>query len=187
MEKMRVNAKASLKKQLCDAPFFKSQAELEAYVTRIDEGIYSEFKKPDDYLDQLTSILANASNIRNFLHEFDPFHLGKCDPSSIAPKAARIRQKREKIKRARETESYDQTSMFCSECRKVRRDRVNQNRMGLDSDELGTQFDTNFENYCVCDDAKWEAEADADAEKKSDDGDASEVSESVSSTLSEDE
>ncbi len=168
MEAVRASAKVALKKQFCNAPFFKTEVELDDYIGRIDKGIFAEHKRPEDYRDQLMAIVANAASIRDYLHEFDAEQLGKCDPSMIVTRTERIRKKREKMKRARETESFDQTSIYCAECRKVRRDRVNHNRMGLDSEELGTQFETNFENFCECNDSKWETEAEADAEKGSD-------------------
>ena len=181
MDKLRTSSKASLKKLFCNAPLFKSEAETDSYVARIDEGIYSEHTNAEDYRDQLQAIVANAPNIVNFLHEFDPFQLGKCDPLAIATKTARVQRKREKVKRARESEIFDTTSTICTNCKLVRRDRLNLNRMGLDSEELGTQFEYNFDNFCSCETA-------ADAKDEPDHGgDGEEHEEPVSSDLSEDD
>jgi hypothetical protein len=65
--------------------------------------------------------------------------IGECDVSTRDERALREKQMR---KRAIEELVRDDTQILCKRCGLPRLDRVNLNRMALDSDDLGSHFES---------------------------------------------
>lgn len=147
----RFHAKALLHKKLVDAPHFKAHPEkLEQFVSDVEASMFASKAIGNAFRDQLLAIVSNLAKILHVIQDFSPHELGKMHPQDILDEQAKKRQERRSMKRSRETELKEDTSIFCGSCGCPRMTRLNLNRMGLDSEELGSQYEYNFETVCQC-------------------------------------
>lgn len=148
------SAKQLLLRKLLDAPRFQSNGAssnaAEKYCEEVATSMRRTWSTRAAFRDHLQVIVANVGLIKPALDEFDPDALGKMAPSDIMSKRVKARHEKLRMKRSRESDEVDDTRIHCDQCGFVRRTRLNLNRMALDSEDLGSQFEYNFDNVCEC-------------------------------------
>lgn len=143
-------------------PERSSIEETTSYGKRIVDQILLDSEDKEEFKDKLLSILRNIESLEGELNgtnrssderpPLTPEAVAKMDAADMRSEQERREDARKLKKRLREQKSYDKTAMNCTRCGLVRRDRLNINQIGLDSDENGTQFDNTFGNVCECSD-----------------------------------
>ncbi|CUG91253.1 Hypothetical protein, putative [Bodo saltans] len=147
----RVHARTLLQRKLTDAPYFKNSPEkLEPFVVGIEASMFASKVSSSAFRDHLLAIVSNVTKLLTVVQDFDPAELGSMHPQDILDKKSKERQEKRSAKRSRETQIKDDTSIICTNCGLPRMTRLNLNRMGLDSEELGSQYEYNFETVCQC-------------------------------------
>jgi hypothetical protein len=150
-DSQRAHARSLLKRKLSDAPCFKSNPEeLESFAAGVEASMFASKLTSSAFRDHLLAIVSNVAKILDVVQDFEPADLGSMHPQDILDKKSRERQEKRSAKRSRETQVKDDTSIFCANCGLPRMTRLNLNRMGLDSEELGSQYEYNFETVCQC-------------------------------------
>ncbi|KPI88217.1 hypothetical protein ABL78_2721 [Leptomonas seymouri] len=157
--------------------------EATSYATAVVAAARAGNDTEEEFKDQIMCIVANVKNLNGQLRSAE----GQITAAELAvmdANAMSTHQQKQKIaaihrKRAREQVSIDKTSLHCTKCGLVRRDRLNINELALDSEENGSHFDFNFDNVCVCSHSS--EESDSTDEEKEDDGNR-ESSKSASSS-----
>eukprot|EP00796_Vickermania_ingenoplastis_P005005 gene5005-3600_t len=153
-------------------PPHRTKDAAEAYAAAVVKGLKDLAPNDkEEFKDRLLEVLTNITNLDGEIAEGD-----QLTPEAVAGMdAAEMRSAKQKRvaaaelrKRGREQQTYDKTSMYCSRCGLVRRDRLNINQMGLDSEENGTQFEYNFGNLCECAER---SSSESDDEEEGSDGD----------------
>lgn len=169
--------------------FKDKEDEATAYAVAVAAAARATSSTEEDFKDQILSIVANVKNlngqIRGSTGEIAAAELAVMDANSM-----RSHQQRKQLaalhrKRAREQTNIDKTSLHCTKCGLVRRDRLNINELALDSEESGSHFDYNFDNVCTCShSSEEESSSDSDEEKESEDGNSGSTKSSASSRSS---
>lgn len=154
---MQAKATQHLTKTLLKMSDFQSenctQEETESYAKAIVDKLYSVAADKEEFRDRLLAIMLNIENLDGELRggqKITPEVVATMDAAEMLSAKQRKKEESRLRKRLREQENYDKTSMYCPHCGLVRRDRLNINQMGLDSEENGTHFDYNFGNLCEC-------------------------------------
>lgn len=132
--------------------FSSSASDAQLYATRVVQTLRQISAHSEDFRDRVAGIVANVHNLRGEIHEqnITPDELARMDETEMLSRAQKREQRVLSRKRAREQTNFDKTSMLCTKCGLIRRDRLNINELALDSEENGTQFDYNFDNVCTC-------------------------------------
>lgn len=152
-DEQRQNARAVLTRRFEKAPLFSAssgESSLAVFVNNVEESLFKHKRNHAAYRDQLLAIVSNAARMIPTLEDFDPADIGQMHPSEMLSRNLKQKQEKRIHKRSREAEALDDTKIHCPECGFVRRSRLNVNRMALDSEELGTQYEYNFDNLCTC-------------------------------------
>lgn len=159
LQEQRAGAKDIITRRLQDAPYFVSNPTLlQPFVSSIEDSIFRSQRTAAAYREQLLAIVANIRQIKGNIDEFDPGELGSTKPTEILTKKQKAQKEKLLEKRAREDKVDDDTRIHCPQCNFPRSSRLNLNRMGLDNETLGSQYEYNFETMCQCgyDDAEVE-------------------------------
>ncbi|CCW67130.1 unnamed protein product [Phytomonas sp. Hart1] len=132
--------------------FKHSKSDTESYAESVVLAVKSRASDADEFKDQIMGIIANVRNLNNQIVErkITPEMLASMEIDEMLSKQQIEENLKFSRKRAREQTLYDITSMQCGNCGLVRRDRLNINELGLDSEINGSQFDYNFDNLCAC-------------------------------------
>jgi len=144
----RTAAKGKLQAMLQRVEWVERLGVREIYASHIEEAIFSSFRDPEEYRDQLQVILANGSAFLSENENYDPKLLGRCTAQDLLTK--KQQHKRDKFLDRRAQAGVNDNMLACPNCNLIRRERLNLNRVGLDSEEFGIHFETQFENYCTC-------------------------------------
>lgn len=174
--KTLTNARLLVTKALLKLSDFQPGAttthELEEYAKKVAERMCSETDDAEELKDKLLCLLTNVENLDGEIRGgqlIPPEQLAVMDGDEMRSAKQKKELANQLRKRVREQENYDKTSMHCPRCNLVRRDRLNINQMGLDSDENGTQFDYNFGNMCECSERSDDSSSDDDHASDGDD------------------
>lgn len=168
VEKVNMEAKAVqhlVKAMLLLSDFQPGRSSLEettTYAKRVVAQLLVDSEDKEEFKDKLLSILANIKSLDGEINQtatgsevnlaLTPEEIAKMDAAEMRSAKEKREDARKLKKRLREQQNYDKTAMNCTRCGLVRRDRLNINQIGLDSDENGTQFDNTFGNVCECSD-----------------------------------
>ncbi|KAG5489907.1 hypothetical protein JKF63_00024 [Porcisia hertigi] len=134
-------------------------ADARPYAAQVVAAVRANNDTEEDFKDQIMCIIANIKNLNGELvaglPEGQRTGISAAELAVMDANAMRsVQQKREMAatfrKRAREQTNIDKTSMHCTKCGLVRRDRLNINELALDSEQSGSHFDYNFDNMCSC-------------------------------------
>ncbi|CBZ38468.1 hypothetical protein, conserved [Leishmania donovani] len=138
--------------------FKGKSADARHYASQVVAAVRANNNTEEEFRDQIICIVANVKNLNGELgavpQERKP-GISAAELATMDANAMRSRlQKRTMAatfrKRAREQTNVDKTSLHCTKCGLVRRDRLNINELALDSEESGSHFDYNFDNSCAC-------------------------------------
>lgn len=137
-----------------------SLKETNLFAKRVVDQLLLDCEDKEEFKDKLLSILRNVGSLEGELtlktsdggiqHPHTPEAIAKMDAAEMRSGKEKQEDAQRLKKRLREQKNYDKTAMSCARCGLVRRDRLNINQIGLDSDENGTQFDNTFGNVCEC-------------------------------------
>ncbi|EPY35644.1 hypothetical protein STCU_01030 [Strigomonas culicis] len=123
------------------------------YATDVVAALHERIKGSEAFVDEAMGVLANVKHLNRELRldgTISARELAAMDTADML--SATQKKKREQFlrKRAREQTNRDALSLQCGKCGCVRKDRLNMNEIGLDSEENGSHFDYHFDNYCEC-------------------------------------
>lgn len=137
-----------------------SVKETTLFAKRVVDQLLLDCEDKEEFKDKLLSILRNVGSLEGELtlktsagtiqYPLTPETIAKMDAAEMRSGKEKQEEARKLKKRLREQKNYDKTAMSCARCGLVRRDRLNINQIGLDSEESGTQFDNTFGNVCEC-------------------------------------
>ncbi|CCW59900.1 unnamed protein product [Phytomonas sp. EM1] len=161
-DKKAVRALVSALEKMDD--FKDTKEEAEKYAEAVVLAVKRQASDAEEFKDQIMGIIANVNNLNSQIVEqkISPEALASMEIDEMLSKKQIEENLKASRKRAREQTLYDITSMQCEKCGLVRRDRLNINELGLDSEINGSQFDYNFDNLCDC---SQDSQVPEDAEK----------------------
>jgi hypothetical protein len=153
--------------------FKESADEAVAYAAAVVAAARASGDSDEEFHDQMMCIVANVKNLNGQLRGADG-GLAASELAVMDANAMRSHQQKKKMaaiyrKRAREQTNIDKTSLHCTKCGLVRRDRLNINELALDSEESGSHFDYNFDNVCTCSHSSEEEGSSTDEEREEND------------------
>lgn len=169
---------------------FKGRSsEAAAYAAQVVVAVRANNETEAEFKDQIMCIVANVKNLNGAVRASEQdgdSGIAAADLAVMDANAMRSGQQKKAMaatfrKRAREQTNIDKTSLHCTKCGLVRRDRLNINELALDSEESGSHFDYNFDNVCTCSHSSDEEQSSSDEE--GDGSDAAARSRSRSSTV----
>ncbi|EPY25468.1 hypothetical protein AGDE_11739 [Angomonas deanei] len=127
----------------------------------------------DDFKDQLMGIVANVKNLNGHIKgTVTPLQLATMDINAILSEKQKKEQEKFSRKRARQQINENNLSLLCEKCSRTRKDRINLNQIGLDSEENGTQFDYHFDALCSCSHSSTDDGLESEEEEEDSSGEA---------------
>ncbi|KPA79851.1 hypothetical protein ABB37_04933 [Leptomonas pyrrhocoris] len=147
--------------------------EATAYATAVVAAARANNGTEEEFKDQVMCIVANVRNLNGQIRGTET-QIAAAELAVMDANAMRTHQQKQKLaalhrKRAREQTSIDKTSLHCTKCGLVRRDRLNINELALDSEESGSHFDYNYDNVCTCSHSSEEESDGSEEEQEADD------------------
>ncbi|KAG5463856.1 hypothetical protein LSCM1_00028 [Leishmania martiniquensis] len=142
------------------------------YAAQVAAAARANNATEEEFKDQIMCIVANIKNLNGELGAGSREGRAGISAAELAVMDAnemRSRQQKKSIaaafrKRAREQTNVDKTSLHCTKCGLVRRERLNINELALDSAESGSHFEYNFDNTCACSHSSDEERSSSDDE-----------------------
>ncbi|GET93089.1 hypothetical protein, conserved [Leishmania tarentolae] len=156
--------------------FKGKSADAKHYASQVVAAVRANNSTEEEFRDHIICIIANVKNLNGELSA--GYQEGKAGISAVELAAMDANAMRSRLqkrvlaatfrKRAREQTNVDKTSLHCTKCGLVRRDRLNINELALDSEESGSHFDYNFDNSCACSHSSDEERSSSDDEEEND-------------------